>query len=574
MNQLTDHEIMKMIGADVGKSLSLFSKVNRHTAIRHQLNKPITEEDFLRFFNEQNDYTSKIEILCEISRMDKRYFAYDKKGTRIIFNSKLFITDNFQLLHCINSYFDNPIFRAMFNKYFEITKSNISIDTLTIETLINNGLFELEEMKSLSINEKDEDFKKSLESNFYIIKQWDNLREVNNYYVRLIKKSHSIDDLTAILIGFGTQFRGNGVEKIIQYVIEENPNPMITKEVLYDLWREGYQRNEGSFLGFKSTFEKTYQRTYNSVQKRIECLRSLCDKNGYINIYRGESNYSTPSKQAFSWTLSKNIACSFATLNVADEYNLVYGKIHINDVLDTFIDDSTISKEELELIIDARKVKIVKKVAVGDTATLVSDLSIVKAPPVPINFEQNHGKMYFDLYKSALVTLEALNDRNNLFECSDLHGFDHTKRVILHAINNAYLLKDEYKLRGIDIGILIVSAMLHDIGRVHDEEDLLHGQQSVEKADRLGIDYMGLKGEDVEITKFIMANHNVPDSIAFKNLKSSNVRDKKRAKILYNLFCDADGLDRVRLGDLDISYLRHDKTKMLMGFAEDVLKQL
>ncbi|WP_197232143.1 hypothetical protein [Lysinibacillus sphaericus] len=574
MNQLTDKEIIKLIGADTEKSLSLFSKVDRHTAILQQYSKPITEEDFLKFYNQPTDYTSKIETLCEISKLDKRNFAYDPKGKRLFFNSKLFVTDNFQLLHCINLYFDNPIFHAMFNKYFEIANTNTYIDSITIETLINNGLFELEEMKSLSINEDNEVFKKSSDSNLFTIKQWDKLREVNNYYAEIINECQSIEDLTSILIVYGTQFRGIGVDKIIRYVIEENPNPFITKEILYNVWREGYQKNESSFLGFKSSFEKTYERKYDSVQKRIECLRPLCDKNGYINIYRGERNNSTPSRQALSWTLSKNMACSFATLYLADEYSLVYGKVHINDVLDTFIHDSTIPKEELEIIVDSRKVKIIKKVTVGDTATLVSDLSMIKAPPVPINFKQNHGKMYFDLYKSALVTLEALNDDKLIFECSDLHGFDHTKRVILHAINNAYLCKDEYKLRGVDIGILIVSAMLHDIGRVHDEEDLLHGQQSVEKVNSLGIGYLGLTGDDVEITKFIMANHNVPDSMAFKNLKSSNVRDKKRAKILYNLFCDADGLDRVRLGDLDISYLRNDKSKMLRGFAEDVLKQL
>jgi hypothetical protein len=36
------------------------------------------------------------------------------------------------------------------------------------------------------------------------------------------------------------------------------------------------------------------------------------------------------------------------------------------------------------------------------------------------------------------------------------------------------------------------------------------------------------------------------------------------------LLKDADGLDRVRLGDLDVRYLRHEPSKKYAGFAEEL----
>lgn len=585
MSQLKDREIMEKVGADMSKELMIFNTVNRFAGIFHSNHLPVTEEDFLNYRLQNEEITKKLEHLATIAGMNTNYIAYDSESDSVIFNSELFITDNFALTNVYLMYEDgNTLMQQMFELYFKcLHNSNVDESEITIETLIANGLSHRDvetylQYVALDVMNEDEerelkDLKSMFELYLQLIETWEQLKQADSHYKERLDNMVDADELTMLLLDFGEHYRAMGVEKITRYCIA-NPNPNISMEDLYDMWREGYQFNEKGFLGFRKSFDLLYNRNYKKVKERVDKLRPLCDKAGFIEIYRGESANSTPSKQAMSWTLSKNVACSFGFRNRSTEYRLVYGKVHIDSIYDTFIQDSSLRFEELEVIVEPTKVKIIETVKVDDTNGLITNLSLTKAPPIPLSFVQNHGKSYYDIFKNALVTFESLNEKHDLFVCSDLHGFGHSSRVLLHAITNGFLYKEEYKLRGVDIAILVVSAMLHDIGREHDEEDLLHGQLSVEKTERLGINYLGLQGEDMEITKFIMANHNIPDNLAMKNLKASTtIRNKKRAKQLYNLFCDADGLDRVRLGDLDITYLRHDKTKLLVGYAEDVLRQ-
>jgi len=74
--------------------------------------------------------------------------------------------------------------------------------------------------------------------------------------------------------------------------------------------------------------------------------------------------------------------------------------------------------------------------------------------------------------------------------------------------------------------------------------------------------------EDYGILKFIIENHCRGD---YKSISSiSNVKDKERYIILYNIFKDSDGLDRVRIDDLNPSYLRNDVSKKLVNVAQEI----
>ena len=82
--------------------------------------------------------------------------------------------------------------------------------------------------------------------------------------------------------------------------------------------------------------------------------------------------------------------------------------------------------------------------------------------------------------------------------------------------------------------------------------------------------------EEVDIISFLMHYHCIEDTEAFSALSKRDMSEKgkKTARKLYKLFKDADGLDRVRLGDLDISYLRTPKAKELIVFATDLLRNI
>lgn len=96
---------------------------------------------------------------------------------------------------------------------------------------------------------------------------------------------------------------------------------------------------------------------------------------------------------------------------------------------------------------------------------------------------------------------------------------------------------------------------LHDIGRVNNSTDASHGERSVEKAFFMGFDLD-------EPTDALIRYHSRGDQAA-RSLPSSLQR-------LLWILKDADALDRVRSGDLDVSFLRFPESSDLVGLAEDL----
>lgn len=75
--------------------------------------------------------------------------------------------------------------------------------------------------------------------------------------------------------------------------------------------------------------------------------------------------------------------------------------------------------------------------------------------------------------------------------------------------------------------------------------------------------------EEEEIIKLIMAYHAKEDTegLAEEVLTSLSPEGKEQYKRLYLLFKDADGLDRVRLADINDNYLRTTHAPSLITFA-------
>ncbi len=74
------------------------------------------------------------------------------------------------------------------------------------------------------------------------------------------------------------------------------------------------------------------------------------------------------------------------------------------------------------------------------------------------------------------------------------------------------------------------------------------------------------KGEQ-EIFRFVVENHDLADSKAYQRVQGYEARDADRTLRLYETFKDADGLDRVRLGDLNPDYLRTASAPRLLLVA-------
>lgn len=153
-----------------------------------------------------------------------------------------------------------------------------------------------------------------------------------------------------------------------------------------------------------------------------------------------------------------------------------------------------------------------------------------------------------------------------------IHGINHTKRVLI-------LLDKIIQIEGLtlrDSNILGYAGLYHDIGRINDNIDMIHGIRSYKRLTHKGLlnEIQELNAEDTKILKFIIEQHSFKDENAKININDYDIIEKDRALKLYEIFKDADGLDRVRIGDLDIKYLRRESVKTLVKVAEELFKKI
>lgn len=141
---------------------------------------------------------------------------------------------------------------------------------------------------------------------------------------------------------------------------------------------------------------------------------------------------------------------------------------------------------------------------------------------------------------------------------SQLHGINHTYRVMSHIIN----LCEKHNLN-IHLPAALTAAFIHDMARQHDGYCTEHGKWAVEKKMPLFRDFfkdINLNENEIEQIAVAVEYHSLPDEL----------EKDHPAYIVTALLKDADALDRVRLGDdnLDPGFLRLEKSKELIGFAK------
>ena len=146
---------------------------------------------------------------------------------------------------------------------------------------------------------------------------------------------------------------------------------------------------------------------------------------------------------------------------------------------------------------------------------------------------------------------------------STLHGQAHVARVLVHAFR---LLAATGWTE--ETPRLWAAVYLHDIARTHDGVCYRHGGDAMVKFEtltdvRVLFGRAGVVDGDYPHIHTAVAHHSLP-----KELDQAHPHWRLTA-----LLKDADGLDRVRLGDLDPRYLRHPQSREMVGFAEALFRE-
>lgn len=143
---------------------------------------------------------------------------------------------------------------------------------------------------------------------------------------------------------------------------------------------------------------------------------------------------------------------------------------------------------------------------------------------------------------------------------TSLHGQAHVTRVVVHATR----LVEATGQHGLSAR-LWASVFLHDLARTHDGICHRHGADAAARLrEEAGLQARlaeaGLTAADHPAIEAAVTAHSAPKEVP---------RDHDHWPLIA-LLKDADGLDRVRLGDLDVRYLRHPEAHGMAAFAQEL----
>jgi hypothetical protein len=146
---------------------------------------------------------------------------------------------------------------------------------------------------------------------------------------------------------------------------------------------------------------------------------------------------------------------------------------------------------------------------------------------------------------------------------SVIHGQAHVSRVMVHAFR---LIAATGWIE--EAPRLWASVYLHDLARTHDGLCHRHGGDAMKKLETLPhlrtfFARGGLRDEDYAAIHTAVTHHSLP-----KELDREHPHWR-----LTSLLKDADGLDRVRLGDLDPRYLRNLQAHAMVTFAQTLFTE-
>lgn len=288
----------------------------------------------------------------------------------------------------------------------------------------------------------------------------------------------------------------------------------------------------------KERLQKIFsKRTPNDFATTAKSLQSLPSP---MEVYRGAGSYSAGLGEAFSWTCRPGAAVFFAIRFGHEDAVIYQGLVNQTDVLE-YLDGS-----EEEIIVMPGGVRNIEEIHLYGLNWLAPIL-------------QEISPKYHEYLDSA--DYEAVP-----FQISgSVHEKGHSMRVLLLCLIFAHL----YSLSDEDMDVLADAALYHDVGRSHEWIEDEHGAASAKLYEE-GIDY------PQPISSFLMRYHCLPDNEGLESIRTSYASDAEHITFLFNIFKDADGLDRVRLGlmEVDFTQLRTPEAKKLPMVANLLLENV
>ncbi len=310
--------------------------------------------------------------------------------------------------------------------------------------------------------------------------------------------------------------------------------PQIPDEDKYRLFWYTFSRCNLKLEDFQPEFIHNLQNYHHSK------LKLPHDQQNYVEIYRGHV-LDSPLFQSSSWTLDINTAIYFSRRHQV-KGRIYRGKIHKNRVV-----ANVKYRNYKEIICFPEDVEEIEEMHFLSLVDLMPDL-------------ERQG--IIQQYQSYCPLIK----KEFFHKPGGIHGISHTRRVLFLTL----ILSLMEGLTETDRDLLCHVAIYHDIGRSNDNFDPGHGRESYHKV--LQYDLFNGETEQQEIVRFIIENHCISDYEAERLVKDYRVSDPEHLVKLYLVFKDADGLDRIRINDLDVKQLRTPSAHKLLLVARELLE--
>ena len=145
---------------------------------------------------------------------------------------------------------------------------------------------------------------------------------------------------------------------------------------------------------------------------------------------------------------------------------------------------------------------------------------------------------------------------------SNIHTRLHEEHVLLFSL----LMAEDAALSDEEKEVLGAAAVFHDTRRRNDRYDVGHGRRAAQYYKQFCEQKGWIADDRVD---FLLSYHDQPDELGLAFLKENNFSGLKS---LYDIFKDADGVDRVRLGPnaLDCDRLRTRMSLTLIPLAKQL----
>ncbi|MEK4438938.1 HD domain-containing protein [Paenibacillus sp. FSL K6-2862] len=148
---------------------------------------------------------------------------------------------------------------------------------------------------------------------------------------------------------------------------------------------------------------------------------------------------------------------------------------------------------------------------------------------------------------------------------SEWHTKSHCARVMLLALFIGY----QKGLSEEELSVLQMVSVFHDSRRLDDGIDKGHGRRAAEYYKEFCLKHNLSFDKRVYNVSYY---HDQDDSLGLSEINMS-FGSNEGVDLLYQIFKDADALDRFRLGEdaLEVSFLRTKEAVRLVGFAKNLL---